>query len=277
MRVRALLILVSWPGLATSQGAFPSATSPELAGAVASTPASAAAAAPSPSDGAALTRDTWRAAGITAGALVLDVVVAKTATTTGCRWCGAGTIDQKVRDALVWSHPADASQASDILANVLIPALAAADAVRATSSWGNAGRDALVVAEAASLNSFATTVAKYGFARRRPGVPVGDTSANGNHSFWSGHTSMAFSIAVAQAMQDTMREDPAAPWVWAVGLTLATTVGYLRIGADAHWFTDVLAGAATGSAFGVGIPLIEKRLVHGVTIAPAPGGVALRF
>jgi membrane-associated phospholipid phosphatase len=277
MRIRALLVLVTWPVLATAQGVLPPATPPERAEAAASSPVPADSTAPAPSDGDALRRDTWRAAGITVGALVLDAVVVKTATTHGCRWCGAGTIDEKVRDALVWSHPADAGRASDILANVAIPVLAAADAVRATTSWGNAGRDALVVAEAASLNSFATTVAKYGFARRRPGAPVGDTSANGNHSFWSGHTSMAFSIAVAQATQDTMRGDPAAPWVWGIGLALATTVGYLRIGADQHWLTDVLAGAVTGSAFGVGIPLLEKRLVHGVTIAPAPGGLALRF
>jgi membrane-associated phospholipid phosphatase len=78
-------------------------------------------------------------------------------------------------------------------------------------------------------------------------------------------------------MQDSMRGDEAAPWVWAIGLTLASGVGYLRVAGDAHWMTDVLAAAAVGSAFGVGVPLLEKRLVHGVTIAPAPGGFALRF
>jgi membrane-associated phospholipid phosphatase len=81
----------------------------------------------------------------------------------------------------------------------------------------------------------------------------------------------------AQAMQDTLRGDEAAPWVWAIGLTLATGVGYLRVGADAHWLTDVLAGAAVGTAIGVAVPLFEKRLVKGVTIAPAPGGFAIRF
>jgi membrane-associated phospholipid phosphatase len=54
-------------------------------------------------------------------------------------------------------------------------------------------------------------------------------------------------------------------------------VAHLRIAADAHWLTDVLTGAVVGSAFGVGVPVLEKRLVLGVRIAPAPGGIAIRF
>jgi len=152
-----------------------------------------------------------------------------------------------------------------------------ADALRSTGSFPGAARDGLVLAEAASLASLATEGAKDGFARRRPGLPTsGPASPAGNHSLWSGHTSLAFSIAVAQATQDTLRGDPAAPWAWAVGLTLASAVGYLRVAGDAHWLSDVLAGAVAGSAFGVAVPLAEKRLV-GVTLAPAPGGIAIRF
>jgi len=39
----------------------------------------------------------------------------------------------------------------------------------------------------------------------------------------------------------------------------------------------VVVGAAVGGAFGVGVPLLEMRLVHGVTLSPAPGGIALHF
>lgn len=224
-----------------------------------------------------LTGDTWRAAGITAGAFALTGLVA-IPKTTDCRICESNKLDQHVRDALRWSDTASAQHASDILASGVIPLLAVGDAWRSTSSLGNAARDALVVAEAASLSSLATGIAKSGFARRRPGLPTtGQTSPSGNHSLWSGHSSWSFSIAVAQATQDTMRGDPAAPWVWAIGMTLATSVAYLRVAGDAHWFTDVLAGAAMGSAFGAAVPLLEKRLVHGVTISPAPGGVAIHW
>jgi PAP2 superfamily protein len=82
-------------------------------------------------------------------------------------------------------------------------------------------------------------------------------------------------VAVSQATEDTLRGDPAAPWAWGIGLGLAAAVGYLRVAGDAHWLTDVLAGAAAGTAFGVAVPLAERRLVSGVTLAP--GGIAVRF
>ncbi len=229
-------------------------------------------------DASDLRADTWRAAGTAAGALVLEGVLAATWKTDDCRICGSNSLDEHARDALRWSRPQDAQRASDLVARVAIPALAAVDAWRSTTSWGNAARDVLVVAEAAALTDLTTTVAKSGFARLRPGLPATPGQGSGAyHSLWSGHTSLAFSVAVAQATQDTMRGDPAAPWVWGIGLTLATSVAYFRVAGDQHWLTDVLAGAAVGSAFGAGVPLLEKRLVHGVSIAPAPGGFALRF
>lgn len=222
--------------------------------------------------------DAWRAAGTTVGALVLSEVLAAEWETTDCRICGAGSLDEHAREALRWSHPEDAQDASDVIAKIAIPALAGADALRSTRGWGDAGRDVLVVAEAFSLTGLTTAIAKGGFARLRPGLPNEPGQASGAyHSLWSSHTSLAFSVAVAQAMQDTLRGDPAAPWAWAIGLSLASAVGYLRVAGDAHWLTDVLAGAAVGSAFGVGVPLFERRLVGAVRIAPAPGGVAVLF
>ncbi len=236
-----------------------------------------------------LRADEWRAAGITLGALALDGLMLSRWKPASCTICstdggsaGAGArvnaLDDAAQDALAWTHPAQAQRASDLLANAAIPVLAAADAVRATGSWGDAGRDVLVVAEAASLSTLSSGLAKDGFARLRPGrAPTAHQGAAAYQSMWSGHAALAFPIVVAQAMQDTVRRDPAAPWVWAVGLTLASGVGYLRVAGSAHWLTDVLAGAAVGSAFGVAVPLAERRLVRGVTLAPAPGGFALRF
>jgi membrane-associated phospholipid phosphatase len=229
-------------------------------------------------DAADLRTDAWRAAGITVGALALDGVLNRTWKNTECGICDSNSFDEHARDALRWSDTAAAQRSADLLANLGIPLLAAGDALRSTRAWGNAGRDVLVVAEAASLTTLATTVAKSGFARLRPGLEATPGQHPGAyHSLWSGHTSFAFSVAVAQAMQDTLRGDEAAPWVWAIGLTLATSVGYFRVAGDNHWMTDVIAGAAVGTAFGVGVPLLEQRLVRGVSIAPAPGGIAVRF
>ena len=43
-------------------------------------------------------------------------------------------------------------------------------------------------------------------------------------------------------------------WVWASGLTLATSTGVLRIAADEHYLTDVVAGAAAGARRGLPDP-----------------------
>jgi membrane-associated phospholipid phosphatase len=246
-------------------------------------------AAADPEDAPDLRAAAWRAAATSAGALALDGLIASRWKPSRCTICGTDAdapgagkpvdaFDDRARDALVWSDPQRARSASDLLANVAIPVLAVGDALRSTDGWANAGRDVLVVAEAASLTTLATGVAKDGFARIRPGLPApAGHGAASYQSFWSGHASLAFSVAVAQATEDTMRGDPGAPWAWAVGLALASGVAYLRVAGDAHWATDVLAGAAVGSAFGLAVPRAERALVHGVAIAPAPGGFALRF
>ncbi len=86
-------------------------------------------------------------------------------------------------------------------------------------------------------------------------------------------------MAVAAAEVATLRGRRAAPWFWIVGLGLATRVGWARMAANAHWLTDVLAGAAVGSAAGVAVPLWVHHRAHGppVTLRGAPGGLALNF
>ena len=78
--------------------------------------------------------------------------------------------------------------------------------------------------------------------------------ADNNVSFYSSHTSFAFSLAVSTGTVASMRRYRWAPAVWAAGLAGAAAVGYLRIAADQHYFTDVLAGAAAGSAVGFAVP-----------------------
>jgi membrane-associated phospholipid phosphatase len=64
-------------------------------------------------------------------------------------------------------------------------------------------------------------------------------------------------------------------------MTMAAGVGYLRVAGDAHWVSDVLAGAAIGGAIGWAVPWTLHRPRSGkgseVQLLPAPGGFALRF
>ena len=83
--------------------------------------------------------------------------------------------------------------------------------------------------------------------------------SDNNLSFYSSHTSMAFSMAVAAGTVATMRGYRAAPYVWALGVPLAFLAGYLRVAADRHYLSDVLVGAAVGSAFGALTPWLMHR------------------
>jgi len=68
---------------------------------------------------------------------------------------------------------------------------------------------------------------------------------NGN-SFFSGHTSSVFSVAsvIAYRYRDTK-------WVPYVSYSLATLAGFQRIYNNRHWASDVLLGAAVGTATGI--------------------------
>jgi len=56
----------------------------------------------------------------------------------------------------------------------------------------------------------------------------------------------------------SMRGYASEPLFWSVGMGLAAFVGYLRIAADKHYFTDVLVGALVGTVSGIVVP----RLLH---------------
>ena len=57
----------------------------------------------------------------------------------------------------------------------------------------------------------------------------------------------------------TIQESSAAPWLWAAAAVGTVTTATLRLIAEKHYFTDVVAGAAIGAACGVVIPLLHRR------------------
>jgi membrane-associated phospholipid phosphatase len=202
-------------------------------------------------------------------------LAAPSLTPAECRFCAPGGLDASAREALRWRSPEDARLASDVLANGIVPAGAVLTSV--VSSWSEghlsaAAVDVLVLAEAAALAAVPVALAKDVVARARP-------AGAGNRSFYSGHTSLAFSIAAAAGEISTIRGRRSAPWVWAVGMTLATGVAYLRVAGDAHWVSDVLTGAAAGGLVGFAVPwaLHRPRGVARYAVVPAPGGLAIVF
>ena len=60
----------------------------------------------------------------------------------------------------------------------------------------------------------------------------------------------AFAVASALSFQAQRRNDPHIELVAATTFTGATFVGLARMYAHHHWLTDVIAGAAVGTASG---------------------------
>lgn len=199
-----------------------------------------------------------------------------------CRWCSRtgesdalNTMDGSIRRALLWKRP----HTAHVLSNLLLFGVAPASAFGLTQvaalhdgalrEWPV---DALLIAEASMLAMDGNQMAKYAFARERPFVhflpraPEGvrklaASPTDDNLSFFSGHTTAAFALASSAGTVASLRGYRLSPLVWSVGLANALSVGYLRIAADKHYFSDVLVAALFGAALGAGIPLLFHRPV----------------
>jgi len=226
---------------------------------------------------------------LTGGAAVVGLALALALKPPeACRLCGTTGLDDAARRALLWDDPRAAGRWSDVLAFGVVPAALAGGLWLSARGAGDPGAtpvDVLVVAEAASVSFLLNQAVKELSARPRPYVVAGrDLPWVGvgerELSFYSGHTALAFSAATAAATVAFRRGYRSAWILTAGGLAAATAVGYLRIAADMHHLTDVVAGAAAGALVGFAVPW----LLHPTrpAAAPAPqavglGGIAFAF
>ena len=99
-----------------------------------------------------------------------------------------------------------------------------------------------------------------------------------NHSFFSGHTSMAFagatfgSYTFCKWFPDSRLKIP----VIAISYSLATFTGISRLYAGCHFATDVLVGAVAGTAIGFLVPWLHTLNTNETQVALLPNGVSFR-
>jgi membrane-associated phospholipid phosphatase len=204
-----------------------------------------------------------------------------------CAWCdrradgsdNLNALDRSVRKALKWSNIDAGDTASSITGFALMPVaslgLTALAAAR-EGQFGNFPVDLLLVAEATVLAGDLNQLVKFSAGRERPFVhdlspdQKGKTAhpSDNNTSFYSGHTSLVFALAASSGTVASMRGYRWAPWVWAGGMTIAATTGYLRIAGDRHYFSDVATGALVGSAIGFAVPYLFHRATHSADRKP---------
>jgi membrane-associated phospholipid phosphatase len=267
---------------AAATGASPAPASPST---TASTTASTTEAAPPlklrPGTAGTLPTPTWSPKWGRPGWLNVGLTAAMTAGAVGMNlgieppeepgWRGPILLDRFMHDTLGATTPHGMSLAdgtSDVLLASLvgIPLL-----VEPTLTWLTtddataAGRMALINMQSLALTFFATSAIKYTVGRERP--PLGecwdDPNANASCderntlSFPSGHTSMAFAGAGLICLNHEVLSPLGGAWddvACYTALSAATATGVLRMAANKHYMTDVVAGAAIGIAAGYFLP-----------------------
>ena len=185
------------------------------------------------------------------------------------RWASGVLFDDAVRDALRASSPqarANAATASDFgyFALALYPAVVDAGLV----TWLGRGKADLAVqlafidVEAVAINGLLTAALQRTVGRARPFTrdcatnPHPEcTQRDRNTSFVSGHASVAFTGATVLCFEHSRLSlyGAADAAVCPIALAVAGTTGVLRVVADKHYATDVIAGAAIGALVGAGV------------------------
>jgi membrane-associated phospholipid phosphatase len=249
----------------------------------------AAAAAALPASDAAAERTARERAirvGAIAGAMALYVAhetLAKDALSPDtCRWCSPGGLDRFFRERVVWDDPDQARSLSNVIgyatspiAGTLLMLVASEDA--GPGRWTAFADDITAVFELVWGTQLVNQYVKSIAGRARPYAHYGmePGTQEDNLSFFSGHSSLTFSIAVGAGVLAQRRGYRLAPVIWSTGLALAAATAYLRMAADRHYFTDVLVGGAVGAAGAVLIPRLTGSLPARAAVVPQPNGVAL--
>jgi membrane-associated phospholipid phosphatase len=155
---------------------------------------------------------------------------------------------------------------------------------------------ALIDAEAMAVSAALQGAATFLAGRARPYVQDcgGELPAQGidcqatsrARSFFSGHSTLSFTSAAlicAHHERLDLFESAADPITCATGFVAAAAVGTLRVVGDMHYLSDVLTGAAIGTAVGLGIPLLHHyrrtaaptSAALQVELVPAPNGLQM--
>lgn len=104
-----------------------------------------------------------------------------------------------------------------------------------------------------SLNGIITNLVKITSSRERPKYRfnLGKEKSNETYkSFFSGHTSTAFSIGISNAIILSRQYPKHSSKIWLTSIITAATTGYFRIASDEHYATDVIAGSIVGGLVG---------------------------
>ena len=191
-----------------------------------------------------------------------------------------------VSDLLPWDRPvagryckacADVSTWSAAL-GVAPLALGAFSWYKGDASGGDLAAYTLMLAQALALQNGVNLLVRtlsfwprpYMYATEGDGAEAASAAEGEAYgSFYSGHASAAFTIAVftGEWFSEFYPNSRYKSLVWATSLSLASLVGVLRVAAGRHYPTDVAVGALAGAGISLAVIKIHKKSVR---IGPVP-------
>lgn len=177
----------------------------------------------------------------------------------------------------VYYYNSDLSTISDITIGGFFIAAAGLNVIKQNRSHYLG--ELTIITETVLLSNLLNTVVKYSINRPRPYIYSGKANHtqardfDATHSFYSGHTSNAFALAVSFAtlFSDRFNQKWQKGLIWGGSLLTAGTIGYLRVRAGKHFYSDVIVGAVVGSTFGYFIPYLHKKK-RDIGMIPIAGG-----
>lgn len=117
----------------------------------------------------------------------------------------------------------------------------------------------------------------YGSGSRKSVERAEKADAEAYGSFYSGHASAAFTVAVftGEWFSEMYPQSPFRGVVWAGALSAAALEGVLRIAAGKHYPTDVVVGALVGTGVSLAVIEIHKKRDERFSLWVYPGAAGL--
>ena len=165
------------------------------------------------------------------------------------RWSKPNRLDQTMRERIFWGT--DGQNAAITWSDRLLYGISFSSLLWGPLLDDNRERSALVNYEVLTANALVTNFVKILAARERPYSYYSTMESRGADdfaSFFSGHTSVAFSQAITNALMLSQSYPDREVLIWASLVGSAGLTAYFRVAGDQHYFTDVIAGAVVGSA-----------------------------
>ena len=184
--------------------------------------------------------------------------------------------------ALRFRDPREAGRISDfllIMSSVSSSGFTTLASAVDRDSAAHTGENVVMILEATAVAAATNQITKFLVGRQRPCAhfalagavsPCGGASTDENLSFFSGHATVTAALAASSGAVASLRGYSLAPLVWGSGALFALGTGALRIAADKHYLSDVLAGLVIGGTIGALVPV----LAHGRIDAAKPSSMS---